>query len=161
MDEKIRVGISPIYFLTVLVTIVSVVSFFVFSIVGLVDFRSEEERAAEHRESIINNPMFADAERYAKSILTAPDSIKNRDTVKRVYCVNILKSIQKDTKVKAVVIECYGGSYYYLNTKGYYVTSYYDMYYQMTREGKVLSELELVGEDLDILFEEAEKQLWH
>lgn len=159
MENKLKIGGSPIYLLIKFLIIVCILGFCVLTILGLMDFRSEEQKSLDYRKSLTNHTLFDDAKRFAQDILETPDSIVNRDTVKRISCLHVLVSISTQEKKKLVLIELKNStlSFCYITYVGdSYIMTPEDNYRLYRNNSKTISELILEGEDLDILFEEAE-----
>ena len=159
MDEKLKVGKSPLYVLTVCVAVICVVAFLVFSVLGLVDFRTDKQKEADYRKELINHSLFDDAKEFAEKILESVDNITNRNTVVRISCIRTYNSSYRNEEQKVVLIEYNSVTYCYSTTK--YSSSYIlcnpQVYSVLKNNSRVLSKLILEGEDLNILFEEAEK----
>ena len=164
MNGKIKPGKSPLYILTLVAILVCFLGFVVFTILGIADFRSKEEKAEDHRQELINHSLFDDALHFGKKILENSDDLSNKDTVKRISCLSLPKTGTSKKSKKIVLIEYKNDhpSYCYSTTiSNTYVLSPGIDYDAFKRQYKTHTELVLEDGDLDILFEEAEKILWH
>ncbi len=138
-----------------LLLVLCVLGFCICSFFAFVDVRTEEQKQADYREELISQPLFEEAKIFADKILKEPSVLLSRAKVTRISCMKI--SISKTIK-KVVLIETIKSDFsvcYYTAYGGQYVKVGTDMYDQMYNYKR--SELILEGQDLDILFEEAEK----
>ena len=153
-DKKTIKPGYPVLILKLLLAL-CVLGFCICSYFAFTDTRSEEQKQADHREELINQPLFEDAKIFADKILKEPSTLLSRTKVTRISCMKI--SISKTIK-KIVLIETTRSDFsvcYYTAYGDQYVKVGTDMYDQMYNYKR--SELILEGQDLDILFEEAEK----
>lgn len=159
MDEKLKVGKSPLCVLTVCVAVICVVAFLVFSVLGLVDFRTDKQKEEDYRNELIENPLFEDAEKYAKEILYSPDSITNRNTLIRISCIRVYNSNHPNDEQRVILLEYTTATYCYSTTQysSAYMVCNPSLYSAVKNNSRVLNKLVLEGDDLNILFEEAGK----
>lgn len=150
MVDKLKVGISLILIIMRILIACMIIGFCATTVLGGVDFRTEEEIQLEHRNQVINNSLFEEAMNFGKEIVTKNE----QDIVKSVSCLKIRKS---KTTIKLVLID-YKGSYVdkcYMTTHiGIYALVSTNNYSLMKKNYREFSELVLEGEDLEILYEE-------
>ena len=154
MEDKLKIGISPILLIMRLLILFVIIGFCATTVLGVVDFRTEEEIQEDYRESIVNHSLFDEAKMCGKEVLDSRDNILNEDTVTRISClqVNLSGEMKKVLLIETVNTEisfCYAT---YLRDSYVLVAS--DVYRNYKKFGRVVAELVLEGEDLEILYEE-------
>ena len=154
MNENVKIPSSAILILSRILAAIFLVGFIVTTAIGVIDFRTEKQKENEQREYIVNHSLFSVAEKFAKDILEDSGSV---DSLEKISCVEV-KAGEKFKKV--VLIE-------YKNTKkkcyvsvagDLYASTTEDMYSKYKEVGLKKAELVLMGDDLNILFEEAAKE---
>ncbi len=148
MSKKIKVGTSPILMILIGVIIVSVLTFSILTVLGLMDFRSDEQKKAEAREELLSHSLISVAMKFAKDL----DPL----SVERISCYKISASGNSKIYVR---IDFDGGTVKcYSNVTGSIYAGISPETYNLTkRQYRILSDLVVEGENLAIVFEEARK----
>ena len=160
MDNEIKLKCSPMLLLMRGILLVCILGFLTCSFFAFADLRSEEEKELEYKTQLIEHPLFSDAKEFAKEMIwhnKYNGFYAEEENTTRISCLKVRLS---GSITKVVLIETSNGeSYCFMSSKSrpYAITPYTSMYRQLKREGLVLSELILEGDDLNIVFEEAQK----
>lgn len=146
MSKKIKVGTSPVLMIMIGAIIISVLAFSILTVLGLSDFRSDEQKKEEAREELLSHSLINVAIRFAKN--------SDQLSVEKISCYKINAS--GNTKIYVRVDYDNGTVKCYSNVTGSIYAGISAETYNLTkRQYRILSELVVEGENLAIVFEEA------
>ena len=123
------------------------------------DLRTEKELAEARRQEVVTNMLFEDTVEFARAILADPTYICHWSEVSSVSALQIKVDKPGYTGKKVVEIKTEDGrTYCYEYFYKEYEVADDDEYYSIRNSSKALKYcLELSGDDLQILYEEAKK----
>ena len=149
MNVKLKVTKSPMLRLVHILTVLCILGFLVCTFLAATDLRTEEQKAAEHRQSLMSHSLFETTSECAKLFRQRHPSY----TISRISCVGTVRS-----SAKAALIETNHGTFCYATVQGVWgVETYLEFYDNIASPQFNYYELVIEGDDISILFEEVNK----
>ena len=155
MSKELKVRPSPMLVLCYVAIAICILGFLACSVLGLVDFRSEEQKEIDYRNELVESGLFKEAKRVISYINKYPSQGPKKTEIMSISCWGI----SKIGSTRAVVrITTYDNiCYYYRVTKEFEVAfASENLYTDFVIDGR-FSNLTLKDKELEILFEEVEK----
>lgn len=155
MSRELKARSSPILVLCYVAIAVCILGFLGCSIMGLVDFRSEEQKEIDYRNELIESGLFKEAERVVSYIKEHPSNVLKINNIKSVTCIGTIKV--GSTRAVVRIITNSDTCYYFRITQDLQVkTTVENQYTEFVIDGR-FKRLDLEDKDLEILFEEVGK----